>query len=122
MHKDPSHCEAPPNAAAVAQQGPHVGQPHTIRCTSRTRGGVRGQELQEIRGAGDVPEPPRIQESSSPSRRGIRVHPPWPACHSLRRIALRGSSPLHFPIGLGQLHPLSQSRGLSEILPRRHPE
>lgn len=55
MQQDPPHCEASAVAAAVAQQGPGVGEPHTVGCAGRTRGGVRGKQLQEICGAGDVP-------------------------------------------------------------------
>ena len=65
MQQDPAHREAPPNASALAQQGPHVGTPdNAVRCSRGTRGGVRGQQLQEIRGARHAPEPPRHQGAS----------------------------------------------------------
>jgi len=65
MQQNQAHRQAPPNAAAVAQQGPLVGPPrNTLRCSGGTRGGVRGQQLEEIRGARHIPEPPCVQEAT----------------------------------------------------------
>jgi len=99
MLQNPAHRQAPPNAAAVAQQGPHVGPPrNTLRCSGGTRGGVRGQQLQEICGARHLPEPPRLQEASSRSRGRVRVLQPRPSRHSLRRNPLRTAPPLRFTL------------------------
>jgi len=63
MQPNPTHRSAPPDAAALAQQSSHVCQPHTVRCACRTRGRLRGHQPHQIRGARDVPEPPRLQEA-----------------------------------------------------------
>ena len=67
MQQNPPHCEAPPNAETVAQQGTAFSQSHTVRCAGGTRGGLRGQQLQEIRGACDAPEPSHLQKAPGPS-------------------------------------------------------
>lgn len=121
MQQDPPHCEDAADAAAVAEQGEGVGEPDTVGCAGGTRGGVRGEQLQEIRGAGDVPEPPGLQEASGAGRGGVRLRQqPRPFGDPLRRVALRGGSPPHLPIRLvGKLVPVPQSRGLPTLLPRR---
>lgn len=99
MQQNPPHCEAPPDAAAVAQQGPLVvRQSHTVRRARRLRGGLRGHQLQALRGARDVPEPPRLQEAPGPGRGRVRLRQPRPTRNSMRRVALRGGPPVHLAV------------------------
>ncbi|KAL5778176.1 hypothetical protein ACOSP7_011102 [Xanthoceras sorbifolium] len=118
MQQDPPHCEAEAVAAAVAEQGADVGQPYTIRRPCRTRSGVRRQQLQEVRGAGDVPEPPSLQEAARPGRGRVRLHQPGPTFDPLRRVRLRRDSTVHFPVRVRPLVPVRQPRRFPEVLPR----
>lgn len=99
MQENPPHCQAPPDAAAVAQQSPLVvRQSHTVRRARRPRRGLRGQQLQAFRGARDVPEPPRLQEAPGPGRGRVRLRQPRPTRNSMRRVALRGGPPVHLAV------------------------
>ena len=124
MQPNPTHCTSPADAAAVAQQGPNVREPcTTVRCARGARGGVRGQQPHQIRGARHVPEPPRLQEAPPTSRGRVRLHQPRTLSHPLRRNALPRRSPVHFPVRPGQIEPVlkPRTRRLSEtLLPRRH--
>ncbi|TQD92555.1 hypothetical protein C1H46_021891 [Malus baccata] len=101
MQQDPPHCAAPPVAAAVAQQGLHVHQAHTLRCSRWTRRSLRGDQPHQIRGARVVLEPPRLQKAPCASRGGVRLLEQRPARDPLRRVAVRGGSPIHFPLRVG---------------------
>lgn len=74
MQQNPPHCQAAPNAAAVAQQGPHVGESYTVGCARRTRGRLRRQQLPEICGARLLPQSSCLQEASGSSRGRVRIH------------------------------------------------
>jgi len=122
MHQNPAHRQAPPNAAAVAQQGPHVGPPRsTLRCSGGTRGSVRGQQLQEICGTCHLPEPPRVPEATSGGGGRVRILTPRSSRHSLRRNTLRTPPPLHFTIRSPSLQPLRRLSRPSHKQPRLLP-
>ncbi|GFY95708.1 SAUR-like auxin-responsive protein family [Actinidia rufa] len=75
----------------MAEEG---GAPHTIRRSPGTRGGVCGVQLSEIRGARDIPEPPRLQEVLGPSGGRVRLHQHWTISNPLRRVRLRRNPPV----------------------------
>lgn len=84
MQQDPPHSQAAADAAAVARQGPDVVRlSGTARRAGGARGGLRGSRVQEVRGEGDVPEPPRLQEAPVAGGGGVRVRQPGPAHHPL---------------------------------------
>lgn len=74
MQQDQAHCEAEADAASMAEQGANVVCQTlcTVGCAVRTRGGLRWEQLQEIRGARDASEPPHFQESPGQGRRRVR--------------------------------------------------
>ncbi|URE21546.1 Auxin responsive protein [Musa troglodytarum] len=60
------------------------------------RGGVRGEQLEAVRGAGVASQPPRFPGSAPPGRGGVRLRlPPRPTLPPLRRVPLRGPPPPH---------------------------
>jgi len=106
MQPNPTHRSAPPDAAALAQQGPHVCKPHTTRCACGTRGSLRGHQPHQIYRARNVPEPPRLQEASPPSRRRVRFLQPRSITHPLRRSSLSRGSPVHLLVRVSKTEPV----------------
>ncbi|TKY75234.1 indole-3-acetic acid-induced protein ARG7 [Spatholobus suberectus] len=86
-----------------------------------TRGGVRGQQLQEICGARHVPEPPRLQKATGPGRGRVRILQPRSSRHPLRRSALRTTAPLHFTLRFCPHQPLRRLPRGSQKQPRLLP-
>ena len=86
VQQNPPHCEAPPDAAAVAQEGLGCLLSCSLRRALRTRGDLCGDQLQAIRGARVVPEPPHLQEALGPGRGRVRLLQHRPISHSLRRV------------------------------------
>ena len=60
-----------------------------------TRGGVRGEELPEVRCPRGAPEPPGVPAAAGAGRGGVRVRQCWPTLHPLRRVRLRADSASH---------------------------
>ncbi|GFY86229.1 SAUR-like auxin-responsive protein family [Actinidia rufa] len=88
----------------------------------RTRGDLCGDQLQAIRGARVVPEPPHLQEALGPGRGRVRLLQHRPISHSLRRVRFRRGAPVVGPARVqyfGSVHPF---RGPPKVLPCGLPE
>ena len=123
MQQDPTHCEDPTNAPTLEKKGTHRSRTcrSAVRCSCRTRGGVRGEQLQKVHRARDAPEPPHLQTAPRTSRRRVRLFQPRPTNDPMRRVALRRGTPSRDSLLLLlRVHQLGPVRRLSGTLPRRH--
>ena len=121
--QDPTHCSDPTDGPTLEEEGAHrggacAGTSFADRRSRRTRGGLRGDQLQEVHRARDAPEPPHLQAPPRTSRRRVRVFQPGSPDDSMRRVVLRRGPPSRDSLVVVD----DLVRRVIVQLPRRHQE